>query len=88
MNKTITPAKGTKGFIIRTFGELGDWFFRVYNEDHTFTDYRLEHCDLEVTIECDDARFYKYENGEHVLDYSYEIGNNNEEGTTITVQRD
>ena len=73
MNKTITPAKGTKGFIIKSWGELGEWFFRVYNEDHSFTDYRIEHCDLEVTIECDDARFYKYENEDHVLDYSYEI---------------
>ena len=78
MNKTVTPAKGTKGFIIRSWGELGEWFFRVYNEDHSFTDYRIEHCDLEVTIECDDARFYKYENEEHVLDYSYEIGKNDD----------
>lgn len=76
--KTSKPAKGTKGFIIRTFDDPKDWFFRVYNEDHSFTDYRIEHCDLEVTIDSEDAVLYELENGEHILDYSLDVRGSNE----------
>ena len=76
--KTSKPAKGTKGFIIRTFDEPKDWFFRVYNEDHSFTDYHIEHCDLEITIDSEDAVLYELENGEHILDYSLDVRGANE----------
>jgi hypothetical protein len=73
--KISKPAKGIKGFIIRTFDDPKDWFFRVYNEDHSFTDYRIEHCDLEVTIESEDANFYELPNQENILDYSEQVLN-------------
>lgn len=73
--KTSKPAKGTKGFIIRTFDDPKDWFFRVYNEDHSFTDYRIEHCDLEVTIQSEDASFYELPTQENILDYSEQVLN-------------
>ena len=76
--KTSKPAKGTKGFIIRTFDDPKDWFLRVYNEDHSFIDYRIEHCDLEITIDSEDAVLYELENGEHILDYSLDVSGANE----------
>ena len=65
------PAKGTKGFLIYTMND--EYVFRVYKEDHTFTDYDILHCDLELTIMDDDATFYEFEDGRNILDHSYEI---------------
>jgi hypothetical protein len=72
------PAKGTEGVLIRTFTK---YVFRVYNEDHTFIDYDIEHCDLDVTINSDDATFYEFKDGFASLDHSYEVYHGNiEEG--------
>ena len=49
-------ANGVKGHILDCFS--GEYVFRVYNQDHTFTDYDLRHCDLSVTITDEDAFFY------------------------------
>jgi len=65
------PAKGMKGIILYTFNN--QYVFRVYKEDHTFTDYDILHCDLDVTIDSDDATFYEFEDGRNILDHSYEI---------------
>ena len=63
---TITPATGTTGHLIHT---NGNYQFRVYHADNTFTDYDLLHSDLEVTITDLDAAFYH--NGEdNTLDHS------------------
>jgi len=70
-NCTVKPAKGTKGFLIYTMND--EYVFRVYKEDHTFTDYDILHCDLELTIMDDDATFYKFEDGRNILDHSYSI---------------
>ena len=58
------PAKGVKGYIMRGADIDGNrfYFFRVYDEDDNgglrdFTDYDIEHFDLEVEI-LDDAVFY------------------------------
>ena len=57
------PAKGTKGFILDCMD--GKVYFRVYHNDIvdnggfvTFTDYKIAHPDLEVTIIDEDAVFY------------------------------
>ena len=51
----ITPANGVTGHLLR----LGyDVVFRVYDENHQFTDYDLTHTDLCVTITDPDATFY------------------------------
>jgi len=53
-----TNAKGTKGFIMRGADIDGNrfYFFRVYDTQHNFIDYDIEHFDLEVEI-LDDAVF-------------------------------
>lgn len=66
------PAKGVKGFIMRGCDIDGNrfYYFRVYNENHSFVDYDIEHYDLEVEI-LDDAVLY--DNGrEQWLDYRNE----------------
>ena len=70
-NSIQKPAKGTKGIILLTFNN--QYVFRVYKEDHTFTDYDILHCDLDVTIDSDDATFYEFEDGTNALDHSYEV---------------
>ena len=52
---TIKPANGVTGHLLR----LGyNVVFRVYDENHQFTDYDLTHSDLCVTITDEDATFY------------------------------
>ena len=62
------PANGTKGVIIST--SIG-YKFRVYKEDDTFTDYDIQHPDLEVQIIDEDASFYEDGTGAY-LDISSE----------------
>ena len=69
------PAKGTRGFIMRS--AVGDGhFFRVYDHNHNFKDYDILHFDLEVVILEDDATFYETENRNYLdhspLTYGYE----------------
>ena len=59
MTLKMKPAKGTKGFIIRT-GDNG-YMFRVYDKDHNFIDYDILHYDVEMKILedavfCDDGK--------------------------------
>jgi len=63
----MKPARGVKGCIIDSFD--GNYYFRVYNADHTFVDYHLRHCDLQVIIDDDDAVLYDDELGQR-LDHS------------------
>ena len=63
----ITNAVGTRGFVLDT---LAGRVFRVYNKDHSFTDYDLHHGDLEVVIVDEDAFFYPNDKGGGTLDYS------------------
>jgi hypothetical protein len=73
------PAKGTKGILIRSVMETehGDmvpvYLFRVYNKDHTFTDYDIYHYDMEVEILEDDAMFMNDEEGNNWIDHSMEL---------------
>jgi hypothetical protein len=70
-NCTQKPAKGMKGIILYTVNN--QYVFRVYKEDNSFTDYGIHHCDLDVTIDSDDAVLYEYEDGRNILDHSYEV---------------
>ena len=71
-NTKVCPAGGTTGFICRDAID-GKPFFRVYEENHTFVDYRLGHDDLEVTISHEtQASFYRSQNDD-VLDHSPEV---------------
>ena len=52
------PANGVSGHLISVEGRT---MFRVYDQDHNFTDYDLHHADLEVMITDPDAYFYRDE---------------------------
>ena len=56
-----------KGFLCKSFEDK--FFFRTYNEDGTYTDYKICHSDLEIQILDPDAYVY-YKDGNHCIDYS------------------
>jgi len=64
----VKPAKGTKGFIIRTADDRG-YVFRIYNKDFTFVDYDILHYDMEIEILDSDAHLYQYDMGA-VIDHA------------------
>jgi hypothetical protein len=64
---SMKPAKGVRGCIINSFN--GNYYFRVYNPDHSFVDYDLHHCDLSVIVDDDDAVLYDDKQGQR-LDHS------------------
>jgi len=70
MKRGVRPARGTRGFVLRSFDEHGHvaYLFRVYAHGGSFRDYTLLHSDLEVEIVDDEAVFY--EDGEPRLDHS------------------
>jgi hypothetical protein len=49
-------ANGVEGHLIYT--QSGKYMFRVYDAEHNFVDYDLQHSDLCVTICDEDAYFY------------------------------
>ena len=77
---TITSATGKEGMMI--YSHLtGEYFFRIYDIDGEFTDYKIYHGDLCVTRTDTDAFFYKDLEGRNILDYSPEtLGINRNEG--------
>ena len=62
-------ANGVEGILI--WCADGIYRFRVYADNHDFTDYDLLHSDLSVTITDKTATFYSDDNGNR-LDYSPE----------------
>lgn len=65
---TCKSATGVRGCFLK--GIDGIKYFRVYNDDHSFTDYNLYHSDLFVTIDNDcDAVFYTKSDGSTYLDH-------------------
>jgi hypothetical protein len=66
MEMNIKNAVGTRGFVLDT---IAGPVFRVYHEDHSFTDYDLIHGDLEVVIVDEGAYFYPNDKGGGTLDY-------------------
>ena len=66
----VTDASGVDGVIIRS---ESSYFFRVYDQDHGFTDYALHHDDLSVSIK-EEAMASFYSDGEKCwLDHSPSI---------------
>jgi len=69
---TVTAAAGTKGILCKS-AIGGGYFFRVENADGGFTDYELQHDELEITISPNALASF-YETGEdRVLDHSPEV---------------
>ena len=66
----VASADGVKGCIIDS--PISGPFFRVYNEDYTFTDFAIFHSDMFVTIADEDAYFYFSEDGTVSIDHSPE----------------
>ena len=64
---TIKSANGVTGHLIHIF--TGQTVFRVYDDNHNFVDYDLQHSDLTVTITDEDAFFYRDEYTD-VLDHA------------------
>ncbi len=56
-----------KGILCKSTGN--SFFLRVYNDDKSFTDYNINHCDLEIQILDSDAYIYEKE-GEFYIDHS------------------
>ena len=48
-------ANGIQGHLIYT---LSGYMFRVYDAEHNFVDYAIQHSDLCITINDEDAYFY------------------------------
>ena len=63
--RSVKPAKGIKGFIIRVGNT---YMFRVYDKNHEFIDYDILHHDLEIQI-LEDAFLYSSEFGNYI-DYA------------------
>ena len=56
-NANVVSADGVKGCLLYCHVD-NTYVFRVYEEDHTFVDYNIMHCDLSITIHDKDAYFY------------------------------
>lgn len=64
-------ATGVTGFPMARMG--GGFFFRVYNDSGTFTDYEIRHDELEVKISADAlASFYEI-GSRRLLDHSPDV---------------
>ena len=59
---TAKSANGVRGHLLNLID--GTVVFRVYDADHNFVDYVLDHSDLTVTIDDEDAYFYRDEWGD------------------------
>lgn len=58
--------KNLKGLLCRTI--YGKVFIRTSAPDGSIRDYAIDHCDLSIEVQDDDAYAYK-RNGEWVIDY-------------------
>ena len=65
----VKYADGHRGQLMYVHG-ANKYVFRVYQPDHTFTDYDIYHCDLTITIDDADAFFYEHEDGRMILDHA------------------
>ena len=64
---TVQSADGVKGTLIRSFD--GRYYFRVYHKPDHFEDYELQHSDLTVVVDDQDAFLYADDLGQR-LDHS------------------
>ncbi len=63
----VTSANGVSGVLIRTSEGLR---FRVYDENHDFIDYHINHDDLSVTIDPDALASFYTDGTHYSLDHS------------------
>jgi hypothetical protein len=64
-----TTAASVTGLLCKSID--GAFFFRVTGADGKLEDYCIRHDDMKITINADElASFYKFEDGEGVLDHS------------------
>lgn len=59
---------GMEGHLI--YSVDGSYYFRVYDKDFSFKDYKLLHSDLLVRIVDHDVDFYEDGDGNYYLDHS------------------
>ena len=59
---TVKSANGVRGHLLNLID--GTVVFRVHDADHNFVDYVLDHSDLTVTIDDEDAYFYRDKQGD------------------------
>jgi len=64
---TAQSADGVRGHLLNLFN--GDFVFRVYDAEHNFVDYDIDHSDLCVTITDPDAHFYRRDDRD-ILDHA------------------
>lgn len=64
----MKSANNLKGHLLTQDGIL---YFRVYDKNYEFTDYRVAHHDLSITITDPDAYVYESEDGP-IINYSPE----------------
>lgn len=65
------PANGLRGQLLYSFE--GTYVFRIYDKDYNFKDYNLQHSDLSVIIDDEDAFLYEHiDGGIGKLDHSPE----------------
>jgi len=67
----VKSAAGVSGILIRL--KNGRYAFRVYEKDHSYTDYQLNHDDLPVTIDTDALASFYSQGDSHALDHSPEV---------------
>jgi len=67
----VRDASNVSGVLIKL--STGEFAFRVYHEDKSFTDYQINHDDLPITIN-NNALSSFYTSGDHkALDHSLEV---------------
>ena len=67
----VENASGISGILCKSYG--GSYFFRVYHQDKSFSDYDLVHDDLPITIDQNAlASFYTF-GEDQVLDHSPQV---------------
>ena len=67
-----TSAAGVTGLLCKS--PDGTFFFRVTSADGELEDYYIRHDDIKITVSADElASFYKFEDGEGVLDHSSSV---------------
>ena len=64
---TARSANGVRGHLLNLID--GTVMFRVYDAEHNFVDYDINHSDLCVTIDDPDAYFYRRDD-QDILDHA------------------
>ena len=66
----VETSAGKKGILIRSGS---DYFFRVYHNNESFTDYELRIDDLSITIDPEELASFYNTGDRHILDHSPKV---------------